>query len=128
VTSDTQDGLPAAVRAVLDGLDGPDTLTGQVQVDITGSADGDVSVHAGFDGGHLTEAGPGPAEDPGATLTLTAADAADVLAGSLDPSVAFMQGRMKVTGDMSLVIDLLALAATDDAATRRQRIAALSPK
>jgi hypothetical protein len=127
VNPGTRDGWSAAVRAELDGLDGPDTLTGSVQVDVTGGPDGDLSVHADFDRGHLSDAGAGPVVDPDATMSLTAPDARGVLAGDLDPSVAFMQGRMKVTGDMSLVLDLLALAATDDARARRERVAGLSP-
>jgi hypothetical protein len=117
-----------AVMAGLDGLDGPDTLNGSVQIDVTGGPDGDLSIHADFDRGHPSGAGAGPSDGPDATLSLSAPDALGVLDGSLDPSVAFMQGRMKVTGDMGLVLDLLALAATDDFRARRQQVAGLSPK
>ena len=63
------------------------------------------------------------------------ADARGVLAGDLDPSVAFMQGRMKVAGAMAPLLDLLnapdhsqiqspycppsVAGATRDASTRR---------
>jgi hypothetical protein len=131
---DTAEEWAEAVRAGFDGLDGPDALTGSVRVDVTGGPDGDLSMYADFDRGHLTGAGAGSGagtgtgvgSGPAATLSLTAADAWAVLAGDLDPSVAFMQGRMKVTGDMGLVLDLLALAATDDFRARRQQLAGLS--
>lgn len=41
-------------------------------------------------------------------------DTADALrAGELDPDVAYMQGRLKVAGDMSAFWDLLPLARND---------------
>ncbi len=123
---DGQDGRDG--RDGQDGLSGPGTLTGSVQVDVTGGPDGDLSMYADFDRGHLSGAGVGPADGPDVTLSLTASDARGVLAGSLDPNVAFMQGRMKVTGEMGLVLDLLALAATDDFRARREQVAELSPR
>ena len=47
-----------------------------------------------------------------------------MLSGELDLNVAFMQGRLKVDGSMALVLDLLALAATDDARACRNDLAA----
>jgi len=66
---------------------------------------------------------PGPADGPDASLTLTVEDARAVLSGDLDPSVAFMQGRMKVAGTMGLVLDVLALSATEAARSARVRVA-----
>jgi len=120
----TPDEWAEVTRAELAGVVGAPTLVGTLQVDVTGGADGDVAVHIVFDAGAVVGAGPGPAEDPDATLTLTAADAQAVVAGDLDPSVAFMQGRMKVAGDMGLVLDALALAAGDGARSARDRVAA----
>ena len=57
------------------------------------------------------------------TLTLTDSDARAVLSGALAPSVAFMQGRMKVAGAMGPLLDLLALAGTDAARAWRERLA-----
>lgn len=123
-TGNAADGWSAAVRAELLELAGPPSLEGTVRVDVTGGADGDRSAHARFGGGRLLDLGPGTGVAPDATVTLTSEDARAVLAGDLDPSVAFMQGRMKVAGDMGLVLDLLALAATDAARGCRERIAA----
>lgn len=46
----------------------------------------------------------------GAKLVLIgkAADVAAIEAGELDPNVAFMQGRIKNTGDMDVLLDLFA--------------------
>ena len=53
-------------------------------------------------------------------------DARAVVAGDLDPSVAFMQGRMKVAGAMAPLLDLLALAGTDEGRARIGRVAELT--
>ena len=115
----------AEVAVEVDGVSGPPTLTGSVVVEVTGGPDGDASIHAVFAEGHLVASGAGSVPSPDVTLTLTDADARAVVAGGLDPSVAFMQGRMKVAGAMGPVIDLLALAATDEVRARRARIAEL---
>jgi hypothetical protein len=47
------------------------------------------------------------AGDAVATLTLPAADARAVLDGTVEPSVLFMQGRLKIDGDMAVVLAIL---------------------
>ncbi len=105
-------------------LAGPSTLSGRIQVDVTGGDAGDAALSLEFAGGKLVGGAMGPGDAPDAVLTLTDVDAQAVLAGDLDSSVAFMQGRMKVAGDMAIVLDLLAMSATDDARASRSRIAA----
>lgn len=48
------------------------------------------------------------------TFTMTPEVAAALRAGELDPDVAYMQGKLKVAGDMSRFFDLLPLAASVD--------------
>ena len=48
----------------------------------------------------------------GVTFSMTPATAAAVRAGELDPDVGYMQGRVKVAGDMAAFYDLLPLAAS----------------
>ena len=48
------------------------------------------------------------------TLTISPDDAALVLSGELAPSVAFMQGRLKTTGDNALLLELLRWSATEE--------------
>lgn len=114
----------AAVGQGLAGLEGPGTLDGTVRVEVQGGPDGDAVLVLAFDAGRLVDVAPGPGSDPDATLSLSASDAQGVLAGDLDLSVAFMQGRLKVSGAMAVVLDLLALSATDGARERRTRVAA----
>jgi len=124
MTARAADDWAAVVVAELADLAGAPTLVGTLQVDVTGGAEGDVSVHALFDGGAIAAVGPGAVDAPDASLTLSAQDAQAVLDGDLDPSVAFMQGRMKVAGAMGLVLDVLALSATEAARSVRDRVAA----
>jgi len=105
------------------GLHGPPTLAGTVVVEVTGADAGDRAGHAIFAEGALVDAGPGTVAGADLTLTLTDADARAVVAGDLDPSVAFMRGRMKVTGAMAPLLDLLALAGTEDARALLARVA-----
>jgi hypothetical protein len=46
----------------------------------------------------------------GLTFSMTPEVAALLRAGSLDPDVAYMQGKLKVAGDMTAFFDLLPLA------------------
>ncbi len=50
--------------------------------------------------------GEGTVEDPTATIMMTAEDFKALTDGSLNPMAAFMQGKIKVTGDMSTVMKM----------------------
>ena len=61
--------------------------------------------------------GPGPVlagseGEPDLTLTLSTGDARAVKEGRLEPSVAFMQGRLKTSGNNALLLHVLAWSAT----------------
>jgi hypothetical protein len=61
--------------------------------------------------------GPGPIStgsegEPDLTLTLSTDDARAVKDGRLEPSVAFMQGRLKTSGDNALLLRVLKWSAT----------------
>jgi hypothetical protein len=63
------------------------------------------------------EDGPGPVTpgcdgEPDLTLGLSPDDARSVQQGQLAPSVAFMQGRLKTSGDNELLLRVLAWTAT----------------
>jgi putative sterol carrier protein len=57
------------------------------------------------------------------TVSLAWADAVAVEQGGLDPTVAFMQGRLKVGGSMGVMLQLLALAAAPASQELRRAIA-----
>ena len=59
-----------------------------------------------------------------ATLTLTVpfTDAAAIARGELDPSVAYMQGRLKAAGDTGALLNLLSRWESQDAGRLRDEL------
>lgn len=57
--------------------------------------------------------GVGQLADADLVLTITDADAALVASGDIEPSVAYMRGRLKASGDGALLLGWLASTATD---------------
>ncbi len=77
-------------------------LDGVIKMVVTGGEGGDWAV--------AFKLGPGPIpEEPTATLSLSADDAAAMERGELDPMQAFMSGRILVTGDMTIVMQMQAI-------------------
>ncbi len=50
------------------------------------------------------EAGQGEIENPNLTLTADSRDFVRIFTGQLDPTAAFMSGKLKIKGDMGLAI------------------------
>ncbi len=53
--------------------------------------------------------GKGEAENPNLTLLADANDFVRIIMGTLDPTAAFMQGKLKIKGDMGLAIKFQSL-------------------
>jgi putative sterol carrier protein len=79
----------------------------RMQYVITGHPDGDVHYYWVLENGKLLESQVGDLEDAEVTLTQTYDDAKRIQTGELDPNAAFMQGRVKVTGNMAKLMSLL---------------------
>lgn len=92
--------------AAMIAFDAP--LDGTVQVTVPGTPGGEFRYYRTYEAGTVTGGGVGLRKDATATLTLPVAEAAEVLAGRLDPSVAFMRGRLKTAGDNGFLLRLLA--------------------
>jgi predicted lipid carrier protein YhbT len=60
---------------------------------------------------------------PGAVLTLPAADARSIVEGEEQPSVLFMQGRLKADGDMRIILAVLRATASTNYAPGRATLA-----
>ena len=86
----------------------------------------EASVHWRYESGRVVAGGVGAADGPELALTATAADAADVLAGRVEPSVAFMRGRLKASGDGGLLLAFLASTTTEGFGEWRSRVGAVS--
>ena len=74
----------------------------------------EVALHWRYEGGKPVAGGAGTDSEPEVALTIAAADAPDVLSGRVEPSVAFMRGRLKASGDGALLLAFL--SSTTDAA------------
>lgn len=87
--------------------------SGIVSVAITVGRRDQVAYHWSYRDGVPGEGGVGPAADPQLSLVLSSADAQTLMSGELDPSVAYMRGRLKGTGDAEFLLAWLASTATD---------------
>jgi predicted lipid carrier protein YhbT len=96
----------------------------RLQVIVTGTPDGDVRWYSMVEGGVVRDVGLGAVPEPDVTLTLSYPDAVSVQRGELDANVAFMQGRMKVSGDSGTLLALLSAARTPTTAVIRERLLA----
>ena len=81
----------------------------KMQYVVTGGPDGDVSYYWVLENGKLLESKVGTLDDAEVTLTQSYDDAVKVQKGELDANAAFMQGRVKVTGNMAKLMALLPL-------------------
>ena len=81
----------------------------QMQYVVTGGPDGDVRYYWILENGKLLESALGDAPDADFTMTLVYDDAVKVQQGELDANAAFMQGRMKVAGNMAKLMALMPL-------------------
>ena len=81
----------------------------RMQYVTTGGPEGDVKYWSVIEDGHLVDQQLGELDDAEVTLTSTWADASAVQKGELDANAAFMQGRVKVGGNMGKLMSLLPL-------------------
>lgn len=81
----------------------------RMQYVVTGAPDGDVKYHTVIENGAIVENSLGTDEQAEFTLTATYDDSVKILQGELDANAAFMQGRMKVTGNMGKLMSLMPL-------------------
>lgn len=103
----TQEWLDEQRRLAADQPERPGA-TARMQYVVKGDrGEDDVAYYWVLDDGKLVESGLGSLDDAQLTLAVTRADAAAILRGELDEQTAYMQGRIKVDGDMSALMALL---------------------
>lgn len=84
--------------------------TARMQYIVTGTPDdGDVGYHTVIENGVMQENALGTDAEAEFTLSCTYDDSVKILNGELDANAAFMQGRMKVTGNMGKLMSLMPL-------------------
>lgn len=81
----------------------------RMQYVVTGGPDGDIRYYWVLENGKLAESQLGDLADAEVTMTQSYDDAMKIQKGELDANAAFMQGRVKVTGNMAKLMALLPL-------------------
>jgi putative sterol carrier protein len=85
---------------------------GNVQFDLSGDNGGKWWIKIA-DG--AAESGQGELESPNLTLLADAGDYVKIATGKLDPTAAFMSGKLKIKGDMGLAMKFASLFRRPDA-------------
>ena len=104
----SQEWMDRAKELAADFPETPGASVRMQQV-VTGAPEGEVKYYTVIENGKTLEQSLG--EDPQADVTLTNSydDALKIMKGELDANAAFMQGRVKVTGNMAKLMSLLPL-------------------
>lgn len=110
----------ASVRA-----DAPGVGSCVVEVTVLGTPDGDVTWHITAGDGRV-EAASGPLRGADVALTIPYDDMVAILTGTLEPSVAFMRGRMKTAGDLGRTLDVVGATARPRYREAREALAAVT--
>ena len=97
-----------------------------IQYVVTGGPDGDVKYYWVLENGKLLESQLGDIAEPEITMTLSYDDSVSVQQGELDPNAAFMQGRMKVSGNMGKLMQLLPLTMSPEYKALQEQIRAIT--
>ncbi|MFZ0664317.1 MAG: SCP2 sterol-binding domain-containing protein [Acidimicrobiales bacterium] len=100
--------------------------TAKMQYVVTGAPDGDVNYYWVLEDGILKQAALGKLEDAEVTLTTGFSDAVKIQKGELDANAAFMQGKVKVTGNMAKVMTLLPITNSPEYKQLQNDIAAIT--
>lgn len=94
-------------KALAEGQPERPGATARMQYVITGGPEGDVKYYWVLENGKLLESNLGELPDAEVTLSESYDDAVRLQKGELDANSAFMQGKVKVSGNMAKLMSLL---------------------
>jgi putative sterol carrier protein len=98
----------------------------RMQYVVTGGPEGDIDYYWVLENGKITESQLGSLADSEVTLTTAYGDALKIQKGELDANAAFMQGKVKVTGNMAKVMALLPITNAPEYKALQTEIAAIT--
>lgn len=117
----TQEWMDEQTKLAQDQPERPGA-TARMQYVITGGPDGEIRYYWVLEDGHLVENRLGTLDDAELTLTQSYEDALLVQKGELDEQAAFMQGRIKVAGNMAKLMALLPITSSAEYRELQSRI------
>jgi putative sterol carrier protein len=98
----------------------------RMQYVVTGGPDGDIEYFWVLENGKISESQLGRLGDSEVTLTTGYPDALKIQKGELDANAAFMQGKVKVTGNMAKVMSLLPITNSPEYKQLQTEISAIT--
>ena len=100
--------------------------TARMAYKVTGGPEGDIDYYQIVESGHVTDQALGLLDDADFTLAATWDDSVKVAKGELDANAAFMQGRMKVTGNVGKLMALMPLTMSPEYKVIQDQIRAIT--
>ncbi len=113
-------------RAMAAGQPDRPGASARMQYVVTGGPDGDIKYWWRLEDGTLLESELGTLADSDFTMTLSYEDSVKVQQGELDANAAFMQGRMKVAGNMGKLMQLMPLTNSPEYRALQEEIRAIT--
>lgn len=98
----------------------------KMQYVVTGGPDGDVKYYWVLEDGKLLESSLGEIADADFTMTSTFDDSVAIAKGELDANAAFMQGKVKVTGNMGKLMQLMPLTMSPEYQALGEKVRAIT--
>ena len=96
--------------------------TVNIQYKATGGPDGDVDYYWVLDEGKIVEAKLGTLSDPDFTMTSAYDDSARIQRGEMEAAAAFMQGKVKVAGNLTKMMSLLPITSSPEWKALQRRV------
>lgn len=88
--------------------------TARIQYEVTGGPDGTVVFHTHLADGRIVANELGPDGDPDFTMAVPHEEFAAIARGERDASVGYMQGRVKVTGNVGRMLSVLPVTSSPE--------------
>lgn len=121
----SQEWLDESTRLAVDQPERPGA-SARLQYVITGGPDGEVAYYWIVSDGHLLENRRGMLDDADVTLHESYEDAMAMQKGELDVNAAFMQGKIKVSGDVAQLMALLPITMSPEFAAFQASVLAIT--
>jgi putative sterol carrier protein len=121
----SQEWLDEFVKLAADQPERPGA-TVKIQYKVTGGPQGDIDYYWIINEGHFEDARLGTVEGADFTMTSSYEDTAKTQRGELDPTAAFMQGKIKVAGNMAKMMLLLPITNSPEWKALQEKVNAIT--